>query len=525
MFGICRRIQIKLRKAFNMSYFLGVDIGTSSTKTILITERGKILSEATASYPLSHPKPMWSEQNPDHWWRATVKTTRHVVAASGVDGTQIKAIGLSGQMHGSVFLDKDNKVIRPALLWNDQRTVAECDEIESRAGGRSRLIRMVANPALTGFTAPKVLWLRNHEPHNYDRLHKVLLPKDDVRRRLTGSYATDVSDASGMLLLDVGRRKWSLKLMEKLDLDSSLFAEVYESEDVTGTLTKRAARILGLSPNCLVVGGAGDCAANAIGTGVVRSGVVSTSLGTSGVTFVHSDEMQFDKQGRLHTFCHAVRGKWHMMGVNLCAGGSLQWFADNLGTPETVDIFKSMNRAARQVSVGSDGLFFLPYLAGERTPHCDPHARGCFIGLTMSHTQGHMIRSVMEGVTYALRDSLAIFQDMKIPVRQIRTSGGGAKSKLWREMQANVLGKKVVTINTDQGPALGVALLAAVGAGAYANIQQACKAVIKETSITAVQRSVKREYDKRFPIYQHLYRSLKRDFQDIADLTRPNGGN
>ncbi len=506
-----------------MSYFLGVDIGTSSTKTILITERGKILGEATSSYPLSHPKPMWSEQNPDHWWRATVKTIRAVVSKSGVDATQIKAIGLSGQMHGSVFLDKDDQVIRPALLWNDQRTIAECDEIESRAGGRSQLIRMVANPALTGFTAPKILWLRNNEPHNFDRLRKVLLPKDDVRRRLTGCYATDVSDASGMLLLDVGRRKWSTKLMEKLDLDLDLFAEVFESEDVTGTLTKKSAQLLGLPADCLVVGGAGDCAANALGTGVVRSGIVSTSIGTSGVTFVHSDEMQFDKQGRLHTFCHAVRGKWHMMGVNLCAGGSLQWFADNLATVGKLDIFQTMNRAAAKVDVGSDGLFFLPYLAGERTPHCDPHARGCFIGLTMSHTQGHMVRSVMEGVTYSLRDSLEIFEDMDVPVRQIRTSGGGAKSRLWREMQANVLGKKVVTINTEQGPALGVALLAAVGAGAYSNIQQACNAVIKETSVTSVQRKLKRDYDKRFPIYQQLYQSLKGDFGDIANLTSSRG--
>jgi len=506
-----------------MSYFLGVDIGTSSTKTILITERGKILGEATSSYPLSHPHPLWSEQNPDHWWRATVKTIREVVSKTGVNATQIKAIGLSGQMHGSVFLDEHDQVIRPALLWNDQRTVAECDEIETKAGGRSQLIRMVANPALTGFTAPKILWLRNNEPRNFERLRKVLLPKDDVRRRLTGCYATDVSDASGMLLLDVGRRKWSTKLMDKLDLDLDLFGEVFESEDVTGTLTKKSAGLLGLSTDCLVVGGAGDCAANALGTGVVRSGIVSTSIGTSGVTFVHSDEMQFDKQGRLHTFCHAVRGKWHMMGVNLCAGGSLQWFADNLATAGSANIFQTMNRAAAKVNAGSDGLFFLPYLAGERTPHCDPHARGCFIGLTMSHTQGHMVRSVMEGVMYSLRDSLEIFEDMDVPARQIRTSGGGAKSKLWREMQANVLGKKVITINTDQGPALGVALLAAVGAGAYSNIQQACNAVIKETSVTPVQRKLKRAYDKNFPIYQQLYQSLKRDFGDIAKLTATKG--
>jgi len=275
-----------------MSYFLGVDIGTSSTKTILITERGKILGEATSSYPLSHPKPMWSEQNPDHWWRATVKTIRAVVSKSGVDATQIKAIGLSGQMHGSVFLDKDDQVIRPALLWNDQRTIVECDEIESKAGGRSQLIRMVANPALTGFTAPKILWLRNNRPRLFERTRKILLPKDDIRRRLTGEYATDVSDASGMLLLDVRRRNWSSALLSRLELDPDLFGRCYESEEVTGTLTAAAARTLGLTTDCKVVGGAGDCAAGAVGTGVVKPGVLSSSIGTSGVMFVHSDKME-----------------------------------------------------------------------------------------------------------------------------------------------------------------------------------------------------------------------------------------
>ena len=501
-----------------MSYFLGVDIGTSGTKTILIDERGRILAEASASYKLYHPRPLWSEQNPDDWWKATVKTIREVVAVAGKPASSIKAIGLSGQMHGSVFLDKDDKVIRPALLWNDQRTAEECEEIETRAGGRRALIRMVANPALTGFTAPKILWLRNHEPRNYARLNKVLLPKDDVRRRLTGEYATEVSDASGMLLLDVKKRQWSTKLLGKLDLDASLLGKVYESEDVTGCLTKKAAKTLGLTTDCVVVGGAGDCAANAVGTGVVRSGVLSTSIGTSGVMFVHSNEVQVDPEGRLHTFCHAVRGKWHMMGVNLCAGGSLQWFAENLCAEIGENVYEVLNREAARANPGSDGLYFLPYLAGERTPHADPDARGCFVGLTLAHQRAQIARSIMEGVTYSMRDSLEIIRSMNVPVKQVRVSGGGSKSKLWRQLQADVFGTKAVTINAEQGPAYGVALLAAVGAGAYANIQQACSATIRETSSTAVDRKTKRVYDARFPVYQNLYQSLKGDFKAISGI-------
>ena len=304
-----------------MSYFLGIDVGTSGTKTLVMDAAGKILAEATQNYPLHSPKPLWTEQDPEDWWKATVATVRAVVKKAKLKAADVKAIGLSGQMHGSVFLDKKNQVIRPALLWNDQRTAAECEEIESRAGGRKKLIQMVANPALTGFTAPKILWLRNKEPKNFDKLKKVLLPKDDVRRRMTGEFATDVSDASGMLLLDVTKRTWSKKLLSALELDESLLAKCYESEEVTGNLTKEAAAELGLSTSYVVVGGAGDCAANAVGTGVVKTGVLSTSIGTSGIMFVHSDEVQIDPLGRLHTFCHAVHGKWHMMGVSLTGGG------------------------------------------------------------------------------------------------------------------------------------------------------------------------------------------------------------
>ncbi|HEX5446191.1 MAG TPA: xylulokinase [Pirellulales bacterium] len=508
-----------------MSVFLGIDIGTSGTKTLAIDEQGKILADATETYPCYHPKPLWSEQDPDDWWRATVTTVRAVVKQARLKPADVKSIGLSGQMHGSVFLDKSGRVIRRALLWNDQRTAAECEEIERRAGGRRKLIKLVANPALTGFTAPKVLWLRNHEPRNFDALRKVLLPKDEIRRRLTGEYATEVSDASGMLLLDVAKRTWSKTLLEKLELDADLLARCYESEEVTGTLTRQAAKELGLSTDCRVVGGAGDCAAGAVGNGIVNQGVLSTSIGTSGVMFVHSDEVKFDPEGRIHTFCHAVRGKWHMMGVTLSAGGSLQWFRNQLCQAEMAtarktgqDLYQVLNREAAGAPPGSGGLFFLPYLSGERTPHADPHARGCFIGLTLAHTRGHLVRATMEGVAYSLRDSLEIIRALGVPVRQIRAGGGGSRSELWRQIQADVFGQKVVTLNAEEGAAYGVALLAAVGAGAFADVREACRAAMHVVNETSPNRPAQKCYQQAFPIYQRLYQSLKDDFQQIAAL-------
>lgn len=508
-----------------MSIFLGIDIGTSGTKTLAINRRGKILAEATSLYPSYHPKPLWSEQEPDDWWQATVKTVRSVVRKAKLKAADVKAIGLSGQMHGSVFLDKRDRVIRRALLWNDQRTAAECDEMERRAGGRAELIRMVANPALTGFTAPKILWLRNREPRNFDKTVKVLLPKDDVRRRMTGELATDVSDASGMLLLDVAKRNWSSELLGKLELDRDLFARCYESEEVTGNLTREAAKQLGLSTECVVVGGAGDCAAGAVGNGIVSRGTLSTSIGTSGIMFVHSDKVEVDPAGRLHTFCHAVHGKWHMMGVSLSGGGCLQWFRNQLCQAEIaaarrskIDPYEILTREAAKIAPGSQGLFFLPYLAGERTPHADPDARACFIGLTLAHTRGHMVRSVMEGVSYAMRDSLAIIRELGVPVRQIRASGGGSKSPLWRQIQADVFGQPVVTINAEEGPAYGVALLAAVGAGAFRNIEEACDATIRVVKKTAPKPKAKRHHEAAFPVYQDLYRSLKDDFKQISAI-------
>lgn len=508
-----------------MSIYLGIDIGTSGTKTLAMNAKGKILAQATAIYPCYHPKPMWSEQDPEDWWQATVKTVRAVVKQAKLKPTDVRAIGLSGQMHGSVFLDKNNKVVRRALLWNDQRTAAECEEIEKRAGGRKKLIEMVANPALTGFTAPKILWLRNNEPKNFEKTVKVLLPKDEIRRRLTGEFATEVSDASGMLLLDVVHRRWSKELLGKLQLDQSLFAPCYESSEVTGTLSKETAKALGLTTDCMVVGGAGDCAAGAVGNGIVKAGVLSTSIGTSGVVFVHSETPQVDPEGRLHTFCHAVRGKWHMMGVTLAAGGSLQWFRNAVcqtlaaeAKKKKIDAYDVLTEEAVVTPPGAEGLFFLPYLAGERTPHADPNARGAFVGLTLKHSRGHLVRSIMEGVTYSLRDCLEIIEEQGVSVKQVRASGGGAKSPFWRQMQADMFGKTVVTMAADEGPGYGVALLAAVGAGEFKDVPEACEATVKTTSQTKPVASARRSYDKAFPEYQQLYRSLREDFKKIAAL-------
>lgn len=506
--------------------YLGIDIGTSGTKTLAIRADGTLLASAMETYPCYAPKPLWSEQDPEDWWQATIKSVRKAVRLAKLKPCDVKGIGLSGQMHGSVFLDKNDKVIRRAILWNDQRTARECAEIEAAVGGREKLIKLVANPAMTGFTAPKILWLRNHEPKHFERTRKVLLPKDEIRRRLTGEYATEVSDASGMLLIDMRKRDWSTELLRALDLDRELFGKVYESEDVTGTLTSEAAKLLGLTTDCLVVGGAGDCAAGAVGNGIVNSGVLSTSIGTSGVMFVHSDEVKIDPLGRVHTFCHAVRGKWHQMGVNLSSGGSLQWFRDALcdslvaeAKKKKIDVYELMTAEAAKVPPGSEGLFFLPYLSGERTPHADPDARGCFVGLTLAHGRGHLIRAIMEGVTYSMRDSLEIItNDLGVPVRQIRASGGGSRSPLWRQIQADVFGRKVVTINSEEGPAFGVALLAAVGGGEFKGIAEACKAAIRVVKETAPDAKAKKVYNRGMPIYQDLYRALKDDFKKIGGM-------
>ncbi|MBX9693092.1 MAG: xylulokinase [Cyanobacteria bacterium] len=514
-----------------MTIFLGIDIGTSGTKTIAIDEKGTILAQAMDTYSSFEPKPLWSEQNPDDWWRATVNTIRQVVKEAGIKGADVRAIGLSGQMHGSVFLDRNNKVIRPAILWNDQRTAVETAEMEEAVGGREELVKLVANPGLTGFTAPKILWLRKHEPENFERTCKVLLPKDEIRRRLTGEFATDLSDASGYLLLDVAQRRWNTSLLSTLDLSIDLLPRCVESSEVTGTLTAKAAELLGLSRDCVVVGGAGDCAAGAIGNGVVREGILSTIVGTASIVIMHSDKFALDPLGRLHTICHAVPGRWLLMGANLCGAGALQWFRNRLcSTDNSIQqaederighsgsFYDTLSAEAEKIPAGSEGLFFLPYLSGERTPHNDPLARACFLGLTLAHTRGHMVRSIMEGVAFNMRDSLDMMRDLGTSVREIRATGGGSHSQLWRSIQADVFASDVLTINCDEGPALGVALLAAVGANAFSSIDEACQATIRVTGKTDFERQRAEFYQRAFTLWKCYYPRLKESFQEIAAL-------
>ncbi len=508
-----------------MSVTLGIDIGTSGTKTIAIDEAGQILASASAEYPCDYPRPGWSEQDPDLWWSATVATVREVLAKAHLKPGDVKGVGLSGQMHGSVFLDADGRVLRKALLWNDQRTAAECAEIERRAGGREALVRMVANPALTGFTAPKILWLRNHEPETYAKVRQILLPKDYIRYRLSGTYATEVSDASGTLLLDVANRRWSDALLGKLDIERSLLPDCFESPDVSSTVSAIGSEATGLAKGTPIVGGGGDQPAGAVGNGIVRSGVVSASMGTSGVVFAHTAEPGFDPLGRLQRGCHAVPGAWHVMGVVLSAGGSFRWVRDELGALEVeaapargVDPYELLCQEASLAPAGCEGLFFLPYLTGERTPHFDPQARGGWIGLTVRHDRTALIRSVLEGVTYAMRDSLELIREMGVDLAQIRVSGGGARSGLWRQMQADIYGQDVCTINTHEGPALGVAILAQVGAGHYATVPEACDRMIQVVDRTPVDPKARAQYDRAYPIYRDLYRDLAPRFRAMAAL-------
>ena len=420
-----------------MAHLLGIDIGTSGTKTLVCDDDGVVIATAVAPHPLSSPKPGWSEQNPADWWAAVVAATRAVLKKAKLRGGDVTGIGLSGQMHGSVFLRDGTTPLRPAILWNDQRTAAECDDITAAAGGREKLIELVANPALTGFTAPKILWLRKHEPRVYAKTRHVLLPKDYIRLCLTGEYATEVSDASGTLLLDVVNRRWSSELLGKLDLDPAWMPAVHESHVVTGQLTAQAATELGLKPGTPVVGGAGDQAAGAVGNGIVTSGIVSATLGTSGVMFAHSDLPTRDPLGRVHTMCHAVAGKWCVFGCMLSAGGSFQWFKSTLAGEEVaaakkqkVDPYALLIAEAEHAPAGSDGLYFLPYLTGERCPYPDPLARGGWIGLTARSTRATMIRSLLEGVTYGMRDALSIMQLMDIAITQVRASGGGGPQRV-----------------------------------------------------------------------------------------------
>lgn len=508
-----------------MAYLLGIDIGTSATKTLICDHRGRVVASATAAHPIASPKPGWSEQDPRNWWDSTCKATRAALKRAKLAAGDVSAIGLSGQMHGSVFLAGDTKPLRPAILWNDQRTVEECAEIESAAGGREKLTALVGNPALTGFTAPKMLWVRKHEPRVYERTKHLLLPKDYIRLCMTGEYATDVSDASGMLLLDVAHRTWSDRLCSLLDIDKAILPVLHESPQITGTLHAPAARSLGLKVGTPVVGGAGDQAAGAVGNGIVTAGPVSAALGTSGVVFAHSDQPTRDPRGRVHTMCHAVPGKWCVFGCMLSAGGSLQWFRNTLAAGEVaiakrrkIDPYELLIRAAQRAPLGAEGLFFLPYLTGERCPHLDPNARGGWIGITARTTRDMLIRALLEGVTFGMRDAIEIMQRMNISISQIRASGGGARSRFWRQLQADIYDKPIVTTNAEEGPAYGAALLAGVGTGAWSTVEEACRACIKERGrVKPVPRRAA-AYARHYDVYTRLYEDLKDRFAQIGAL-------
>lgn len=508
-----------------MSVTIGIDVGTSGTKTLAIADDGRILASASSEYPCSHPRPGWAEQDPELWWRATQETLAAVLGSGAFQPADVAGVGLSGQMHGSVFLDKDGTVVRPALLWNDQRTAAECAEIEERAGGREALIRMVGNRALTGFTAPKLLWVRKHEPQNWEKVRQVLLPKDYIRYRLTGTYATEVSDASGTLLLDVANRRWSGDLLARLDLDPSLMPPCYESPEVSARISEIGSKATGLPAGTPVVGGGGDQPAGAVGNGIVRQGVVSATMGTSGVVFAHSDHLGFDPLGRLQCGCHAVPGAWHVMGVVLAAGGSLQWFRNELGKAEVaaakaqgIDPYVLLTGEAALAGPGAEGLFFLPYLTGERSPHFDPDAKGGWIGLTVRHGRAHMIRAVLEGATFAMRDSLELIREMGVGIEEIRVSGGGARNPLWKQIQADIYGADVHTLNSSEGPAYGAALLAQVGTGGFATVPEACDATIRSVESTRVDPKVKPYYDRAYKVYRDLYKQLRETFREISAL-------
>lgn len=494
-----------------MSYFLGIDTSTTATKALLVDAGGQVVSVASSEYTYETPRPLWAEQHPDLWWQGTVASVRQALAQAGIDPAEVKGVGLTGQMHGLVLLDEAG-VLRPAILWNDQRTAAECDEIRALVG-RERLIQITGNDALTGFTAPKILWVKNHEPEIFHRVRHILLPKDYVRLRLTGTHATDKAGAAGTILFDLQRRDWSPEVVSALGIDPAWLPPTYEGPAVTGNLTHEAAEATGLRAGTPVVGGGGDQAAGAVGTGAVVEGVVSLSLGTSGVVFAAVDRPMVEPQGRLHAFCHALPDRWHLMGVMLSAAGSLRWYRDTVAPGAGFD---ALLAPAADVAPGSEGLIFLPYLTGERTPHPDPLARGAFVGLTVRHTLPHMTRALLEGVAFGLRDSFELMRATGLAgISQVRITGGGARSTLWCQILADVLGVELATVNTTEGAAYGAALLAATGAGAFATVEEACAATIQVTGSTTPGPACA-AYDELYPLYRELYPALCPTFNGLA---------
>ena len=497
-----------------MDVFIGIDTSTTSTKTIVINEKGEILGVSSSDYTFKTPFPLWSEQNPDLWWQATKKSVQDCIRKAGIHPAQVKGIGLTGQMHGLVILDEKGKVLRPSILWNDQRTQKQCDEIRNVIG-KQEFIRITGNDALPGFTAPKILWVRDEEPEIYKKIKHILLPKDYLRYKLTEEFAVDCADGAGTVLFDLAQRDWSQELIRMLGLNPEWFPPTFEGTQETGTLTKNGAEEVGLIEGIPVFGGGGDQAAAAVGTGAVEEGIVSISLGTSGVVFATTNSPFIELEGRLHSFCHAVPGKWHLMGVMLSAAGSLKWFRDSFKKDLSFDELVS---GAGDIPPGSDGLLFMPYLTGERTPYPDPLARAGFIGITIRHTFEHFTRAVLEGVAFGLRDSFELMKNVGLKqITQVRVTGGGVKSSIWRQIIADILNVEIVTVSTEEGAAFGTALLAATGAGVFKSVKQACKNTIKIIEKVAPCRA-NRIYEEFYSEYRLLYPSLKRTFHRISDI-------
>ena len=496
-----------------MAYFLGIDTSTTGSKALLLDDRGQVRGVASSPHTLQAPKPLWSEQNPEEWWQAVVASIRSVLQKAGIAGQAIEAVGLTGQMHGLVLLDGAGRVLRPAILWNDQRTQSQCDEIHARVG-RTRFIQITGNVALTGFTAPKILWVQENEPGVFAEARHVLLPKDYIRYRLTHEYAMDKADGAGTVLFDLKARDWSREVLEALGIDVAWMPTTFEGPQFTGCVSEEAASLTGLRAGTPVAAGGGDQAAQAVGVGAVEVGIVGLTVGTSGVVFATTPSAMIEVEGRLHAFCHAVPGLWHFMGVMLSAAGSLQWYRDTLAPNASFD---DLLKEAESVPAGSEGLQFLPYLSGERTPYPDPLARGAFIGLTLRHGRAHMTRAVLEGVSFGLKDSFQLIQNAGLgAITQVRASGGGTKGALWRQILASVLEAELVTVNTTEGAAYGAALLAGVGTGAWTDVASACTSCITIKQNTQPDDSQVDAYRKAYPIYQALYPALKRTFTETA---------
>jgi xylulokinase len=497
-----------------MMYCLGIDISTTSSKALLMDDHGQVVTVASSPHTLQTPKPLWSEQDPADWWQAVRASIRAAFEQSVVRPGEIASVGLTGQMHGLVLLDGAGYVLRPAILWNDQRTQNQCDEIHRRVG-REQFIKITGNLALPGFTAPKILWVAQNEPELYIQARHVLLPKDFIRYRLTGEYAMDKADGSGTVLFDLRKRSWSQEVLEALGINPAWMPPTFEGQQVTGYVTAEAAAATGLRAGTLVVAGAGDQAAQAVGVGVVEPGGVALTVGTSGVVFASTPSALVEPEGRLHAFCHALPEMWHLMGVMLSAAGSLQWYRDAL-FPEMS--FDDLLGEAETIPPGSEGLQFLPYLSGERTPHPDPLARAGFIGLTLRHSRGHLTRAILEGVAFGLKDIFTLIQRAGLgEVKQVRASGGGVKSRLWRQILASVLETELVTVNVVEGAAYGAALLAGVGAGIWSEVRSACREVIKVNEVITPDAHQAEKYRDLYPFYRELYPALKAWFHESAN--------